>query len=69
MAVGLEVDADVKVLGCVVEVLDSSGSADNWQIEGLLDVLGRCAIGVRGLYDTDLQLLSKTGFLREVTNK
>jgi hypothetical protein len=69
VAVGLEVDADVEVLGRVVQVLDSSGSADDWQVKGLLDVLGRRAIGVRCLYDSNLQLLSETGFSCKVTNE
>jgi hypothetical protein len=69
VAVGLEVDADIEVLGRVVQVLDSGGSADDWQVEGLLDVLGRCAIGVRRLYDSNLELLSETGFPGKVANE
>lgn len=57
MAVGLEVDANVKLAGGVVQVLDTSGSADDGELQVLLNVCGASAISIGGLDDSDSQLL------------
>lgn len=40
MTVGLEVDADVKFGGCVVEPFYTCRGADNWESERFLDIFG-----------------------------
>jgi hypothetical protein len=57
VAIGFEVDTNVKLLCGVVKILHSCRRAGDREAEVLLDVVRRCAIGVRSLYDTDLDLV------------
>lgn len=41
MAIGFEVDANIEIVRCsMVEVLDTCSSADNRELENLVDVFG-----------------------------
>ena len=68
VAVGFEVDADVEFGRGVVEVLDARVGADDGQLEVVRDVFGAGAVGVRRLYDADLES-RETGALGEVADE
>ena len=62
VAIRLEVDADVEVAhGRMVEVLDTGWSADDRQLEDLVDVFSGRTVGVGGLYEADVQFLVEAG--------
>lgn len=54
MTVGLEVNANVKLLGRMMQILDSGGCAVNLESQVLFDVLRRSAVCVSGLNDANL---------------
>lgn len=69
MAVGLKVDTNIEAQGSVVKMLDTGGSALDGELEVPLDKVGRGAVGVGGLDDTNLDLVGETGPASKISNK
>ena len=60
MSVGLKVDADVKASCSMMQVLHSSRSTHDRELQILSDVVSTRTIGISGLYDTNLEAIGKT---------
>lgn len=69
VSVGLEVNTDIEASGSVMQVLDTSRSADNLQTQVLLDVCCRSTVSVCSLDDADSKLLHQTGLTSEFGNE
>lgn len=69
MAVSLKVDTDVELLGGMVEVFDPSRRAVDLQFKILLNVLGRCAVRICGLYNTNLECISKSTLTYQIAKE
>ena len=69
MAICFEVNAYVKLRGGVMEVFDTSGSADNRKLKMGGDVVCACAIGICRLDDAHLELFRETSAASEVSDE
>lgn len=60
VAVGFEVDANVKSGRGVMQVLDASRSHDYRKFQDFLDIFRRCTVGVGSLHQSNLELVTQT---------
>jgi hypothetical protein len=69
VAIGFEVDTNVKSFSGVMQMFDTSWGAIHWQFHHLLYVFGRGAVGVSGLDDPNLELVANTSNSRLISDE
>lgn len=69
VTVGLEVDTNVELAGSMVQMLDTSGSADDWELKVLLDVAGAGTVGISSLDDANAEIILEASRANEVANE
>ena len=60
VAVGFEIDTNVELFGCVVQVLHAGGCAVDLELEVIFNVLRGGAVGVGGLHNSNLELICQS---------
>src|SRR5690606_30729864 len=69
MAVGFEVDTDIELASSMVEMLHTSGGADDGKLKMLLDVGCASTVGVGGLDNANSEVVFETGGADEVADE
>lgn len=69
VAIGFEIDPNVKSFGGMMKMFDTSGGAINWQFHHLLNVLGRGTIRIGSLDNTNFELVANAGYSRLIRDE